>query len=212
MLVAETGRILAASADAECLRARNLSPRDLAEGARNLLVRNGADLLGIYAKVTDRRKLEEALRAKLGPDAQAEAAALSNEPELRKLIILTELARLGNLALHIVETTDRHVLLSGIRLTERLNPLAGGNAKLIEANPADRALDARGKMILSSRSPRLTRWLEIEEESDAAFAQALDRNALARYGPGELTPGTVSLLAELCVFPPRSTGSRSPRP
>ena len=200
MLVAETGRILAASADAECLRSRNLSPQALANGARSLLVRNGAHLLGIYAQLTDRKKLEEALRANPGPDARAEAEDLSREPELRKLIVLTELARLATLALHVVELTDRHVMLSGIALTARLGPQPG-NATLMNADPTARALEARTTMIVSSRSPRLIRWLEIEEASDAAFAQALDRSALARYGPRELTPDTVTALADLCVFP-----------
>lgn len=201
LVVADLGRILHASADWECLHKKNLfAPEALVEGGRELMVRNGAAILGAYARVSDRKKLDEALAAKAGANARAEIERLRGNPEVEKLEALAERARLASFVLFVTETTERHALIARIKFQRPISPLASGNPALLEADPSERALDAREKLVHSSRSAQLKRWLQLDAAMDEAFRLSVDRDALFRLGPRELTPETESGLAGLCVF------------
>jgi hypothetical protein len=199
LLAAETGRILRASADADCARSKKLTPETFGTRARELLVRNAAALLQVNAKLADRKKLETALAARAGKNARAEYERLRGDPEVKKVVASSERARLAQLADKTVETTERHAMLAGIRLAKPLSPLASGDMALLTASPADKALAERDRTIAGSRSPGLKRWLEIDQAIEAAFQQSRDQDALLQLGPRELTPDTEKALAALCV-------------
>jgi len=201
LVVADIGRALRASADWDCLHKKNLfAPEALARGGGELMVRNGAAILGAYAKASDGKKLDERLAARAGANARAEIERLRGDPEVRKFEALTERARLASLVLFVTETTERHALLARIKFQWPISPLASGNPTLLDADPSDRALDERENLINSSKSDPLKRWLQLNAAMDEAFRESMDPNALLRLGPRELTPETESGLAGLCVF------------
>jgi len=199
LLIAETGRVLRASADADCVRSRKLTPEGFAKSAHELLVRNGTSILQVNAKLADRKKLESALVAKAGKNARADYERLRSDPDVKKVAVLSDRARLAQLADRTVETTERHALLAGIRLAKPLSPLASGEMALLTANPTDKALVERDRTIAGSKSPGLRRWLEVDRAIEAAFQQSRDQDAVLRLGPRELTPDTEKALAALCV-------------
>jgi hypothetical protein len=204
LLAAETGRVLQTSADAECVRARKLTPETFGHRARELLVRNGAALLEVTAKLADRKKLESTLAAKAGKNARSDYERLRGDPAVKQVMALSERARLAQLADLTIQTTERHALLAGIRLAKPLSPLASGDMALLAANPADKALAERDRAITGSKSPGLKRWLEVDQAIQEAFQQSVDQDAYLRLGPRELTPDTEKALAALCVVSRKS--------
>ena len=199
LLAAETGRVLQASADPQCARSRKLTPEAFGQRARELLERNAAALLQVNAKLVDRKKLESALAARAGQNARADYERLRGDADVKKVVAAGERARLAQLADRSVETTERHALLAGIRLAKPLSPLASGEMALLTANPTDKALAERDRVIAGSRSPGLKRWLEVDQAIEAAFQQSRNQDALLQLGPRELTPETEKALAALCV-------------
>ena len=76
LLAAETGRVLQASADAECVRSKKLTPETFGSRARELLVKNSAAILQVHAKLADRNKLESALAARAGKNARTDLSLI----------------------------------------------------------------------------------------------------------------------------------------
>ena len=201
LLVAEFGRILRDSADAECLRSRALDPASLEARGHELLVRAATRFLEIAYDLIDPVKFEAAVAKRAGKNAKAELAALRKDPDVHRYLELSKPSALAKLANQVAENIDRHALLRRIPLKRGLSPLGTGNMTLLQAgedleNATDRFLESR-------TSPSFKRFLEIGEAIAEAMQEATNQEAFLRMGPVQLTPGVEAGLADLCIFPKR---------
>jgi hypothetical protein len=198
-LTANFAQILQKSADAACLKERHLDRNRVEHEARAILVRRGAQLLHTLDRLIDTQRFEAALRIHGGADAKAELQRLRTEPEVRELLARFEPARFARVADHVVEIVDRYALLNRFRLTERVSPLASGNAALLEANPEEAALEDVGRFAVSSTSSALRRWLELDETMVKAREASQRMDEALRLGPSQLMAGLDEDLAALCI-------------
>ena len=107
-VVAEFGRILRASANAECLRSRAIDPDSMEEHARAVLVAGGTRMYAAYFALLDAGKLEAALAALAGQTASSEFTRLRSDPDVKRLLELDEPGRLAGVVLKVAENVDRH--------------------------------------------------------------------------------------------------------
>lgn len=198
-IVAEFGRILRASADAECLKSKALDAERLTERGRVTLLRHGARMLAIYGTLFDTARYEAVLAERAGPKAKAEILRLRADPEVKRLLALYEPAKLAAIVDNVAETIDRYALIARIRLARQLSPLATGNAELLGANPTDRSVEEVERFLKGRKSAALKRWLELEQASHDAATRSSDRDAIQRLGPRQLAEGLDADLAELCI-------------
>jgi hypothetical protein len=199
-LVAEFGRILRESADPGCLYDRNVNPASLETHARAILVRNGTRMLQAVDQLVDGGRMRAVFDARAGEEAKKEFGRLRADPDVRRYIELNDRAKLARVADRITETVDRHLMLAGVRLAKRISPLASGDAALLKQNPGEQAVEEVERLIKRSSSPRLKRWLELQEAIGVAFKESFDQQGMVKLGPRELTPGAVADVARLCVF------------
>jgi hypothetical protein len=198
LLVAELGKILRESADAECLRSRAINAAVLEARAGDLLVRNATRFFQIGVDLIDPAKFEAAIAERAGSNVRAELVALRADPDVRKYLELSEPATLAKLADQVAEQIDRHALLRQIKLKRALSPLGTGNIVLLQAN--EDLSDKAERFLDGQTSARFKRWLEIHEAIAEALDRAADRETLLRMGPIQMTPGAEADFAELCVF------------
>jgi len=200
-VVAEFGKILRVSADPECLRSKGVDPAAMDERANDILVRSGTKMFEIYIALVDTTKFEAAFAARAGPNAKAEYARLRADPEVSRLDALSQPATAVTIVLQVSETVTRHALLARIKLKGGFSPLSTGNARLLEEQEriTDRYEEEVERVLKTSKSPQITRLLEIQEAFAKAWVEATSENELLKLGPRQLTPGLDRDLAALCV-------------
>lgn len=199
LLVAEFGRILRLNADADCLRSRAIATSDLETHARDVLVRNGARMLGIYSDLLDGATLEAALTRRAGPKAKADFEGLRTDPDVVRHGELAEPAKLAALADQIAQTLDRRALLARLRLRPMLAPTSTGNESLLRANPARESSEAAERFLKSRDSPALRRWLELQNALADAAREFESHESVTSVGPIQLMPDLPLDLERLCI-------------
>lgn len=199
LLVHEFARVVRESADPECLRTRRLGETELRERAREVMVRNGTRFIEIGRELVDTAKFDETFTAAAGKDAKAEYKRLREHPTVKGHIELSNPARYARVADAVVETMNRHAVVSGYKLSALFSPRSSGNAALLQANPSEKAAAAARAYMREHDSPELRRWDHLTRSAVYAQGHATDMQELLRLGPVQLTPDLGADLERLCV-------------
>lgn len=199
LLIHEFVRVVRESADPECLRARSLGEAELRESAREAVVRNATRFIEIGRELVDAAKFDETLAAAAGKDAKAEYKRLRDHPTVKGHIALSNPARYARVADAVVETMNRHAVVSGYKLSALFSPRSSRNTLLLEANPSEKAAAAARAYMREHDSPELRRWDHLARSVVYAQSQATDVQELVRLGPTQLTPDVGTDLERLCV-------------
>lgn len=199
LVVAEAARILRESADAGCLQSKRIDPAGFEKYARDLFVRNAADMFEIFGRLVDEKKFSIALAARAGEDAKAELLKLREDPEIKKLLALYDRARFVTVVDGVSENVARHAVLERYKLRKSLSPVDAGNAALRRVRDEEASSVPIEDFISSSKSPRVKRWLALQTALAEAHEESFDRDELVRYSPRQVVPNAATELANLCV-------------
>jgi hypothetical protein len=202
-LVAEFAAVLGESGTAECLKSRGIEKDQLAERARAILLRQGAQLLGKFAATIDMTAFTEKLAASEGADAAAELTKLRENRDVHTFDEISRPALLAEAADIIVENLDRYALLLRIRLARPVSPFGSGDKALLDANPTEKSVEALGEFMTKTRSAAVDRYLDLSQSVQLALNESISRDAMLNLGPAQLLSGLDKDLAELCVSGPR---------
>ena len=201
MLVDEFARVLRASADDACLAAKGIDPTSFEARGQEVLVRSGTSMLEFANSVVDAARMEAVFAERTGPSGKAELILLRNDPDVKKYLELAEPGKRARMADHIVETINRHALLARLGLKRNLSPAATGDERLLNANPDEDSIEAAEAFRESRNSLALRRWVEIEDATGEAYAEATDVETMKHFSASQITPTLPADLAALCVLP-----------
>lgn len=199
LVVAEFGKTLRESADAECLQSRKIDADQLTERGREIMQRHGSRILDAYWKLYDTRRFEVMLATRGGVNAKAEIIRLRKDPGVKKLLDLYQPAKLATVVDNVTEVLDRHAQLTRIKLTRRISPQASGDEAIPRANPSDRSTEKVERFLKKNKSPQVKRWVALEDAMLQATELSMDRAGMMKLGPIQLAAGLGADLAELCV-------------
>lgn len=199
LLIAEFATVLAASADASCLKSNGIDKSGLEQRARALTLRHGAEIVRRYAAAVDRAKFKTNLSTSMGAGAEAELAKLRTDKDVRALIELGAPMQDAAIVNAVIETVDRNIVLLKFKLSRRFHPLATGDMKLLDADPSDSVLEKLEQLIKASSSAAVDRYLELMVAVQEALNQSTDTRALLGTRVVDLTPGLDKDLAAVCI-------------
>jgi len=198
-MVVEFGAVLRASADAACLRSKNLKPEQLETLGEAFLVKWGASSLRTLASFIDIALYETEFAKNAGAGAQTELDRLKADPDVKRYLAIERPRRRAAVVNYIVEQFTRYTLINRI-MVGPVAPLASGNQALLDADPTEKVEADLEEFLASVSSEPLLRYLDISEKASAALETSLNteqvRNSL---GPSELFRGAEKDLAGLCI-------------
>ena len=200
LLVAQLAAAIGEGADAACFQAKSIDKAALGDRARAIMVRNGAQSFHKYLSAVDRSVFKSRLAASSGADAEAELARLRNDKDVRALLELSAPARNAAIALNVVETLGRVVMLLKINLSRRFDPISSGDAALLKADPTEPTSAKVDAFVQASNSAALTRYLDLSDAAQEALNRSLDAKLLLSLRIVDLMPGLEQDLADVCVF------------
>jgi hypothetical protein len=200
LLIAEFAAVLTESADPACLKSRSLQASALAERARSIVLRQGAELVKKFASAVDRAALKTAFASRMGAGADAELAKLRNNPDVRAFLELAAPARDAATANAVVETLDRNMLVLKFKVSRRFDPMATGNQKLLGADPSDSIGDKLDALVKSGKSTALARFIELMGGLQEAVNASTNAKALLGTRIVDLMPGLDKDLADICLL------------
>ena len=199
LLNAEFAAVLAESADAACLKARGIETSALAERARAIPLRHGAQYIGKYVSAVDKAAYKAKLASRMGAGAEAELIGLRDDKDVRAFVALSELVRNAAIVNAVMETLDRNILVLRIKLSRLFHPLSTGNPKLLNADPSNRTHDKLEAFMKGNKSAALARYIELTGAAQDALNQSIDAKALLNMRIVDLMPGLDNDMADICV-------------
>lgn len=201
LLVAQLAAAIGEGADAACLQAKGIDKAALGERARAIMVRNGAQSFQKYLSAVDRAAFKTRFAASIGAGAEAELARLRNDKDVRAFLELSAPARNAAIALNVVETLGRIVVLLKINLSRRFDPISSGDVALLKADPTEAVSTKVDAFVQGSNSASLTRYLDLTDAAQQALNRSLDNKLYLSLRIVDLMPGLEQDLADVCVFP-----------
>lgn len=113
LIVAEFAAVLGESADAACLQKKAIQKDQIAERARTILLRVGAQTFAMIAGAVDRPAFESSFAARMGAGAGAKAVLvrLRANPDVKKFIEIEQPAQRARVAEYVAVQLDRYALL-----------------------------------------------------------------------------------------------------
>jgi hypothetical protein len=200
LLVAQLAIAIGADADAACLQAKGIDKAALGDRARAIMVRNGAQSLRKYLSTVDQSAFKARFAESMGPDAEAELTRLRSDKDVRAFLELGAPARDAAIALNVVETFGRIVMLLKINLSRRFDPISSGDAALLGADPTESTSAKVEAFVQSSTSPALTRYLDLTDAAQQALNRSLDTKLFLSLRIVDLMPDLEQNLADVCVL------------
>ena len=198
-MVAEFVTVLKSSADATCLRSKNIKPEQLAQRGEAFIGKWGANAMTVLASHINLPIYETKFAQSAGVGAAGELKRLAANADVKQYIAIERPRRLAYLLDYVFENLSRYVLISRIKMGQ-ISPLATGNEELLNKNPTEKVEADLERFLKTNVSPQVRRYIEMSEQSAAALAAALNtdqvRNSL---GPGTLFRGIDKEFAALCV-------------
>jgi hypothetical protein len=198
-MVAEFVTVLKASADATCLRSKNIKPEQLAQRGEAFIGKWGANAMTVLASYINLPIYETKFAQSAGVGAAGEMKRLAANADVKQYIAIERPRRLAYLLDYVFENFSRYVLISRIKMGQ-ISPLATGNEELLNKNPTEKVEADLEQFLKTNTSPQVRRYAELSEQSSAALAASLNtdqvRNSL---GPGTLFRGIDKEFAALCV-------------
>jgi hypothetical protein len=146
----------------------------------------------------DMAKYTQSFTAAAGPDAVAELGRLKTHPEVEPLVVIERPLRLAKVADFVVEQFDRYVLLNRLKVRS-VSPLSTGNDALLQTNPTERIEEEMQDLLARAKSPELSRFLDLSDQSAVAMASALKMDQMLLVGPSTFYRGVEVDLAALCI-------------
>lgn len=201
LIVAEFAAVLGESADAACLQKKEIQKDQIAERARTILLRVGAQTFAMIAGAVDRPAFESSFAARMGAGAGAKAVLvrLRANPDVKKFIEIEQPAQRARVAEYVAVQLDRYALLMRIKLTRPISKFHSGNPALVLADPTDKALDMLDEFIANHKSPALLQYRVLMEAEQESLDRTISLEALRDFGPGQYMSGLDRELADLCV-------------
>jgi hypothetical protein len=202
-LVVEFGKILRDSANAECLSASKMDSdmSILEEKGREILVKNGIKMSEIHQQAIDTAKFQRKFTAQLGASAVKEFSLLRNDPDVKKLNELRDVARLATVANSVAETVGRHALVKRLGLVRNLSPYSTGQPELMAESELALSTDASDRFVAGRSTPQVLRWEKIANAMANAFQAAFDPHKPFEAGSAYLAETLAEDLPKVCVFP-----------
>ncbi len=193
------GAILRTSADPTCARNRGLNAARLAESGGDMLRRHGMRTVATYLTTLNAATIRTTLAARGEPGAEAEIAALRNDPDVRTLIAIDRRAKLAAVVDMSSEMFSRGALEARLRLSKAVSPLISNDEAQLALNPSRQAADDFQRFIAASRSPRVARYFALATLIAEAATAAVDQEATQRITAAMLFQGFDAELAALCI-------------
>jgi hypothetical protein len=200
LLVAEFAAVLADSADAACLSEKGIDKAAVADRARAILLRRGAQMGRKAGEAVDRATFDAKFAARKGRNANAELGRLRNDPAVREYIALRRPAALADTALLVLENLGRYALIQRIKLVRPVSPVEAVNTAILDLDPSDEANEKADDFVAKSKSRALKRYLELVEAAEAARKESISVEVAFRIGPAQLMSGFDQDLADVCVI------------
>jgi hypothetical protein len=199
LLVAEFAAVISESSDAACLQTKGIEKNQIAERARAILLRVGAQMLQLFAGTVDRPAFESRFAARMGVDANAELVRLRTDPDVQKFIEIGQPEEHARLAEYVVVQLDRYALISRIKLARSISMNHSDNPALIRADPTAKTRDLLDAFIANHKSPAFVRYRILIEAAQESLDRTISLEALRDLGPGQLMSGLDREFADLCV-------------
>jgi hypothetical protein len=199
LLVAQFAVAIGEGADAACLQSKGIDKAALGDRARAIMLRNGAQSFQKYLSAVDRAAFKTRFAASAGANAEAELARLRNDKDVRAFLELSAPARDAAIALNVVETLGRIVMLLKINLSRRFDPISSGDAALLKADPTEAISAKVDAFVQASTSTSLTRYLDLTDAAQEALNRSLDAKMYLSLRIVDLMPGLEQDLADVCV-------------
>jgi hypothetical protein len=199
LIVADFAAVLGESADAACLQKKAIQKDQIAERARTILLRVGAQTFAMIAGAVDWPAFESGFAARVGAGAKAVLARLRANPDVKKFIEIEQPAQRARVAEYVAVQLDRYALLMRIKLVRPISKFHSGNPALVLADPTDKALDLLDEFIANHKSPALLQYRVLMEAEQESLDRTISLDALRDFGPGQYMSGLDRELADLCV-------------
>jgi hypothetical protein len=197
LLIDEFGAILRDSADAACLKEKGIDAAQLPRQSEAILIKYGTAMFETILQNIDHKAFEAAV-AKAVPDGKAELERLRADPDVKKVMDLSQPMADAGVVNQVTENIDRVALLAGIKFKRQLSPISTGNQEFLNADPTEKRLDELDKFMQGSKSEALKRYLEMSQAvAEATLAAPGDR--LLSMGPLQFMPGLKEELIALCI-------------
>ena len=187
--VAEFAKVLAESADTQCLVARGITKEQIADRARAIAVQRGIYLWDRLVGTVDRAAYKSYLRARIGTEAVAELEQLRNDPKVRAYVAAGQPARQAYVVSYIFETMERHNMINRIKLVRGISPYGTTDPALIDADPTEKVEAELKRMVASDTSGVLSRYQEMTDAARKPFNDAIDNNVFLNLNLGQLLAG-----------------------
>jgi hypothetical protein len=204
--VSEFGKVLAESADPECLATRGITREQAAERGRALAVQRGIYLWDRLVGTIDRAAYRSYLRARIGTEGVAEFERLRDDPQVRAYRAAEEPARHALVVVYIFETMERHNMIQRIKLVRGISPYTTNDPSLTDADPTEQVEARLKQMVASDMSGVLSRHREMAAAARKPLNDAVDNDVFRNLSHGDWLAGTDNNadgfkddLAALCV-------------
>ncbi len=198
-MIAEFNSVLKASADASCLKSKNIKPEQLAQRGEAFIIKWGTQAMTVLASYVNLPIYETKFGQSAGLGAAGEMKRLEANPDVKRYMAIERPRRLAYLLDYVIENFSRYVLINRIKMGQ-VSPLATGNEELLNKNPTEKVGAELEQFLAANKSSQVTRYVELSEQSGAALAASLNteqvRNSL---GPTTFFRGAEKDLADLCV-------------
>ena len=204
--VSEFAKVVAESADTQCLTARKISKEHVADRARAVALQRGIYLWKRLVGTIDRAAYKSYLRARIGTEAVAELEQLRNDPKVRAYTAAEEPARHAYIVMYIFETMERHNMINRIKLVRGISPYSTADRALVDADPTETVEAKLKEMVASDTSGVLSRYRDMTAAAVKPFSDAIDNKVFLNLTQGQLLAGPDKNgdgfkrdLARLCV-------------
>jgi hypothetical protein len=205
-MVAEFNSVLRVSADPACLQSKAIKPDQLAQRGDAFITKWGVNAMEVLASYINVSIYETKLGQSAGVGAAAELKRLEANADVKRYLAIERPRRLALVLDYVFEMFSRHVLISRIKMGQ-VSPIATGNEDLLKKNPTEKVEADLEQFLKANKSPQVTRYVELSEQSAAAMAASLNTDQVRNsFSPGSLFRGIDNDLAALCV-----TSSNNPR-
>jgi hypothetical protein len=204
--VSEFAKVLAESADPQCLATRGITKEQVAERGRALAVQRGIYLWDRLVGTIDRAAYRSYLRARIGTEGVAEFERLRDDAQVRAYLAAEEPARHALVVRYIFETMERHNMIQRIKLVRGISPYSTSDPSLMDADPTEHVEARLKQMGASDTSGVLLRYREMSAAARKPLNDAVDNDVFRNLsqghwlaGPDNNGDGFKDDLAALCV-------------
>ena len=194
------GKVWFDSAAPDCRASRSLDPASYQKLARTMLVAVGVHMRQFAASMVDGPKADAEFAAQAGAGAAEEMLRLSGEPVVREFLVRLRNRTMVDQTQQYLENIERALLLSRVGTKGQANPLATGEADLLDE--IEQASSAPLDYVDANKTKSMERFLELMIVAERVLANTSNRDELLQWGPGKLMVILEGPLKAHCVMKP----------